>query len=41
MSQPTPLSLELLDEWAHWLVAAGVEHGPCAFDGWSAELPEG
>ena len=40
MTQPTPVSLELLDDWAQWMVAAGAERGPCAFDGWSAEAPE-
>jgi len=41
MTQPTPVSLGLLHDWAQWMVAAGVEHGPCAFDGWSAQAPEG
>ena len=40
MTQPTLVSLELLHDWAQWMVAAGVEHGPCAFDGWSAQAPQ-
>ncbi|MDX6690994.1 MAG: Regulator of ribonuclease [Solirubrobacteraceae bacterium] len=38
MTQPTPLSLDLLNEWTEWMVAAGAEKGPCAFDGWEAEV---
>ena len=37
-TQPTPVTLELLDDWAEWMIAAGAVHGPCAFDGWSAQL---
>lgn len=39
MTQPTPLSLDLLDDWAEWMVAAGAVKGPCAFDGWGAQAP--
>jgi hypothetical protein len=37
MTQPTPVSLELLNDWTEWMIAAGAEKGPCAFDGWDAE----
>lgn len=40
-TQPTPLSLELLDDWAEWMIAAGAGEGPCAFDGWAAQLVGG
>jgi hypothetical protein len=34
-TQPAYLTLEILDEWVEWMVAAGASAGPCAFDGWS------
>ena len=34
VTQPTPVSSELLDRWVEWMVAAGAAEGPCAFDGW-------
>jgi hypothetical protein len=37
-TQPTPVTLELLDDWAEWMIAAGAAAGPCAFDGWAAQL---
>ncbi len=37
-TQPTPVSLALLDEWVAWMTAAGAVEGPCAFDGWAAQL---
>lgn len=37
-TQPTTLTLELLDDWAEWMIAAGAVEGPCAFDGWAAQL---
>ncbi|MGH2944036.1 MAG: hypothetical protein ACRDLN_14815, partial [Solirubrobacteraceae bacterium] len=37
-TQPTAVSLELLDDWTEWMVAAGAAEGPCAFDGWAAQL---
>ena len=42
-TQPTPVSLDLLNEWVEWMVAAGAAEGPCAFDGWAAQAlaPEG
>ena len=38
-TQKTPVSLDILDAWVEWMVAAGVEHGGCEFDGWGAETP--
>ena len=37
-TQPTALTLELLDDWTEWMIAAGAAEGPCAFDGWAAQL---
>lgn len=37
-TQATPVTLELLDDWAEWMIAAGAVEGPCAFDGWAAQL---
>ena len=37
-TQPTPVTLELVDEWCEWMIAAGAAEGPCAFDGWAAQL---
>jgi hypothetical protein len=37
-TQPTPVSLDLLDDWCEWMIAAGAAEGPCAFDGWAAQL---
>lgn len=39
-TQPTFVTLDLLDDWVQWMVAAGAAEGPCAFDGWAAQ-PEG
>jgi hypothetical protein len=36
-TQPTLVSLELLNDWVEWMVAAGAAEGPCAFDGWAAQ----
>ena len=38
-TQPTAVSLEILDEWVDWMVSAGAEHGECEFDGWGAQVP--
>jgi hypothetical protein len=40
-TQPTPITLELLDSWVEWMIAAGAVEGPCAFDGWAAQLVGG
>ena len=37
-TQPTAVSLQLLDDWVEWMIAAGAAEGPCAFDGWAAQL---
>lgn len=37
-TQPTAVSLELLDDWCEWMIAAGAAEGPAAFDGWAAQL---
>jgi hypothetical protein len=36
-TEPTAVTLELLNEWVGWMVAAGAAEGPCAFDGWAAQ----
>jgi hypothetical protein len=38
-TQPTAVSLAILNEWVTWMVEAGAEHGPCEFDGWGAHAP--
>jgi hypothetical protein len=38
-TQPTTVSLPILNEWVSWMVAAGADHGQCQFDGWGAEIP--
>jgi hypothetical protein len=35
-TQPTTVSLEILDQWVEWMVRAGHENGRCKFDGWGA-----
>lgn len=40
-TRPTPVTLELLDDWCEWMIAAGAAEGPCAFDGWAAQVVEG
>ncbi len=37
-TQPAPLTIDLLDEWVEWMIAAGAAEGPAAFDGWAAQL---
>src|SRR5689334_7741340 len=37
-TQPTKLSLELLDQWVTWMVTAGLQTGRCEFDGWGTEV---
>jgi hypothetical protein len=36
-TQPAFLTLETLDAWVEWMIAAGAAEGPCAFDGWTAQ----
>jgi hypothetical protein len=38
-TQKTTVSLEILNAWVEWMVAAGAQHGACEFDGWGAEAP--
>lgn len=37
-TQPTPLTIDVLDDWVEWMIAAGAAEGPAAFDGWAAQL---
>jgi sarcosine oxidase gamma subunit len=37
-TQPVAVSLETIDAWVEWMVAAGASEGPCAFDGWTSEI---
>jgi len=39
-TQTTTISLETVNAWVEWMVAAGAAEGPCAFDGWTLELPD-
>jgi hypothetical protein len=39
VTQPAVVTLETVDAWVEWMIAAGVAHGPCAFDGWAGHLP--
>ncbi|MGH2918654.1 MAG: ribonuclease E inhibitor RraB [Solirubrobacteraceae bacterium] len=39
MTQPTALTLDLVNDWTEWMVAAGAEKGPAAFDGWEPQAP--
>ena len=34
-TQRAPVSLDTINAWTEWMIAAGAEHGPCAFDGWA------
>lgn len=34
---PTTLSLEILDQWVEWMIAAGKEYNS-VFDGWSTSV---
>lgn len=36
-TQPTMVSLDILNQWVGWMVAAGAENGGCEFDGWGAQ----
>ena len=35
-TQPTRVSLDVLNDWVAWMVATGAQHGGCEFDGWGA-----
>jgi hypothetical protein len=36
-TQPTRISLEVLEQWVAWMVAAGQDHD-CMFDGWGTSV---
>jgi hypothetical protein len=38
-TQPTSVSLDILNQWVGWMVTAGAENGGCEFDGWGAQVP--
>ena len=37
-TSPTAVSLEILDQWVGWMVAAGSSNS-CEFDGWGTAIP--
>src|SRR5262245_50313151 len=37
-TQPTAITLDILNQWVFWMCRAGVEHGDCMFDGWGTEI---
>ncbi len=37
-TQPTTVTLETVNAWVEWMIAAGAAEGPCAFDGWTLEI---
>ncbi len=37
-TQPTAVSLDILNEWIQWMVSAGAANGGCEFDGWGAPV---
>jgi hypothetical protein len=37
-TQPTKVSVDILNQWVQWMVAAGAENGGCEFDGWGAQV---
>lgn len=34
-TRPATVTLDTINAWTEWMIAAGAEHGPCAFDGWA------
>lgn len=38
-TQATSVSLDVLNQWVDWMVAAGHQSGGCVFDGWGAQVP--
>jgi hypothetical protein len=36
-TQQAPVTLDTINAWTEWMIAAGAEHGPCAFDGWAPQ----
>jgi hypothetical protein len=39
-TQPSTVSLEMLNEWVTFMVNLGAQHGHCRFDGWGARVPD-
>jgi hypothetical protein len=37
-TRPAPMSLDTLNQWAEWMIAAGAANGPCAFRGWEPRV---
>jgi len=37
-TQPTSVTLPMLEQWVDWMVAAGRQFD-CCFDGWGTEVP--
>jgi hypothetical protein len=35
-----PMSLEIVDMWVRWMVAAGFANAGCEFDGWGTSVPQ-
>ena len=38
VTRPESVSFDTINQWTEWMIAAGAEHGPAAFDGW---VPKG
>ena len=38
-TQDAKVSLDVLNQWVDWMVAAGHQSGGCVFDGWGAQVP--
>ncbi len=34
-TRPARVTLDTINAWTEWMIAAGAEHGPCAFDRWA------
>lgn len=39
VTQPTEVTIEILDQWVEWMLEAGEVHGGSRFDGWGASIP--
>ena len=38
-TQQAKITLDTLNQWVDWMVAAGQQSGGCTFDGWGAQVP--
>ncbi len=38
-TQETSVSLDILNQWVDWMVAASLQSEGCVFDGWGAQVP--